>query len=101
MRKLIDGDYTVPYSSECDNGYGTESAADEVTIYVLNGDVDEVIAYGMHFINETEIDWSVDLTDQECIELLQQHCPHAFGEYTRDELLDIEADKALDIYKNS
>jgi hypothetical protein len=75
MKHLVpDGEYEVSYSSEYDNGYGVESAADEVTIVIQNGTVESCTAYGMHFVTELDCVWDVNIYDDECLELIQAQC---------------------------
>ena len=98
--KLIDGDYEINLALDYDNGHGVESTSYCIIIYVDKGDIDEVIAYGMHVITEQDIDWNPGLTDTECLDLLKEHYPSAFRGYTTEELLEIKADQDLDLYYN-
>ena len=50
MRQIYDGTYEVPYSCEYDNGYGVESACDEITIVIEDGDA-YASGHGLHFVN--------------------------------------------------
>lgn len=98
--RLVDGDYQIDIEVPCDRGYGVEATSDCIVIYVVNGDIDEVIGYGLHYTTELDIDWDVDITDGECLDLLKKHRPDAFRDYTKAELDDIHADNQLDLYKD-
>lgn len=77
VRDVIpDGIYEVPCSTECDRGYGVESAADEVSIEIKDGKVESIWAFGMHFITERDIEWEVDdLTEEEAFRLISEIDP--------------------------
>ena len=98
--KLIDGDYQIDLELSMDRGHGIEGTSYCVVIYVLDGHIDEVIAYGYHDITETDFDCNPYLDDSQCIDLLKKHHPNAFQDYTTDELLDMDAEAKLDLYKD-
>ena len=65
-------EWDIPYPTELDRGYGTESAADSITI-VKDGEDYSVMAYGLHFLSENDLEWEVDLSNEECIELIKEY----------------------------
>lgn len=81
MRQIYDGTYEVPYSCEYDNGYGVESACDEITIVIEDGDA-YASGHGLHFVTEDDVEWELDLTTEECFELIHEHCTEYAWSYT-------------------
>jgi hypothetical protein len=57
--------YEIPYSTEYDNGYGVESAADEIQVYRDEEGRFSASAAGLHFMTELDCEWEVEELDED------------------------------------
>ena len=68
----LHGEYEVAYSTDFDRGYGVESSADEVVCSFEEGEFVGAMAYGLHFVNEEDCEWEVELEPSVAHELVCQ-----------------------------
>jgi hypothetical protein len=94
---IKNGEYDLTLSTVYDRGYGSESQSDTITVVVRNNEVIDCYAWGMHYVTELEVNWTVNISDEDLFDLIKRQYPEDQNPDMYEEA-EVDYDKLRDLY---